>query len=373
MMKKAMIATVSLGVLLALSACAGSSATATTAPAETTAAAAESTAAETSAAAGTESGSGSMTGAHQPGQYKLKIGTVVSGDHSWVKVGEFMVEELSARSGGAFEVSFAPGGQLGNDEAMIDDMRLGTLDMIIGGTQNAAPFVPQYQILSMPYLFADRTQFESILDQDGEVFNYIQAKYDENGLGLKLLGLANGGQRDLHTNSEINSVADLKNLKMRVTSSATESLVWTALGTIPTSMSFNDIYSGIQTNTVNAFECTLAAYNNNALYEVAPYHVVTAHQFTPTHITCSEIAWNKLPEDLQKVLYEVSKEAAQLGSKLANESDDTLLSVLEAERGVKVSTPDRESFKAVVEPLYPEIAAGCKGEELLSIIEAKLQ
>ena len=284
---------------------------------------------------------------------------------------DFMAKQLNDRSNGAIEVSVAPGAQLGNDEAMFDDMRLGTLDMVIGGTQNAAPFVSQYQILAMPYLFDSRDQFESILSQDGEVFKYVQGKYDS--LGLKLLGLSNGGQRDLHTNKEINKLADLKNLKMRVTSSATESMVWSALGTIPTSMSFNDIYSGVQTNTVNAFECTLAAYNSNALYEVAPYHVKTAHQFTPSHITCSEITWNKLPAEYQTLLFEVSKEAAELGTKVADEADDTLLDKLTKENGVKICEPDRSEFKAVVEPLYPEIAKGCKGEDLLELVQKEMK
>ncbi|MFV0498075.1 MAG: TRAP transporter substrate-binding protein DctP [Candidatus Fimivivens sp.] len=310
---------------------------------------------------------------YKPGEFKIRVATVVSGDHAWVQMAEYMKEELAKRSNGAIEVSVFSGGQLGNDEACIDDMRVGTLDMLIGGTQNAAPFVSQYQILGLAYLFADRDEFESILVKDGAVFNYIQDKYAQNGLGLKLLALSNGGQRDLHTGQEIKSVADLENLKMRVTSSATESLVWSNLGTIPTSMSFNDIYSGMQTNTVNAFECTAASYNANALYEVAPYFIQTAHQFTPTHITYSELSYNKLPEDIQAMIAEVADEAGKLGSKLADEADDSLAKKLAEEKGVIFCAVDKAEFKAVVEPLYPEIAKSCDGQELLDLINAEIQ
>lgn len=361
MIKKALFVTMAAAMLFAAAGCAKQEKAAQTSAADS--AAQTSAAGETSAQAEQQA----------KGQYQLKIATVVSGDHSWVQMADFMAKELNTRSGGAIEVTVAPGGQLGNDETTIDDMRLGTLDIVIGGTQNAAPFVSQYQILAMPYLFENREQFESILLQDGEVFKYIQGKYDENGLGLKLLGLSNGGQRDLHTSVEVTKLADLKNMKMRVTSSATESLVWSTLGAIPTSMSFNDIYSGVQTNTVGAFECTLAAYNANALYEVAPYHVMTAHQFTPSHITCSELTWNKLPAEFQTLLFEVSKEAAELGTKIADDADDTLLGKLEKENGVKISKPDRGEFKAAVEPLYPEIAKGCKGEDLLELVQTQIK
>ncbi len=310
---------------------------------------------------------------YKPGQFKIRVATVVSGDHAWVKMAEYMKEELAKRSDGAIEMSIFPGGQLGNDEACIDDMRVGTLDMLIGGTQNAAPFVSQYQILGLAYLFADRDQFEGVLVKDGAVFNFVQDKYTSNGLGLKLLALCNGGQRDLHTGKEVKSVADLKNLKMRVTSSATESLVWSKLGTIPTSMSFNDIYSGMQTNTVNAFECTAASYNANALYEVAPYFIQTAHQFTPTHITYSELAYKKLPADIQAMVDEVADEAGKLGSKLADEADDSLIDVLVKDKGVILCTVDKAEFKAIVEPLYPEIAKSCDGQALLDIVNAEIK
>lgn len=357
-MKKSLLAVLLASSMLLMSACgkAASTPAATSSPASA-------------------SGSSTSTEApsYKPGQFKIRVATVVSGEHAWVKMAEYMKDELAKRSNGAIEVSIFPGGQLGNDEACIDDMRVGTLDMLIGGTQNAAPFVSQYQILGLAYLFADRNQFEGVLVKDGAVFNYIQDKYTKNGLGLKLLSLCNGGQRDLHTGKEIKSVTDLKNLKMRVTSSATESLVWSKLGTIPTSMSFNDIYSGMQTNTVNAFECTAASYNANALYEVAPYFVQTAHQFTPTHITYSELVYNKLPADIQAMVSEVADEAGKLGSKLADEADDSLTSKLVAEKGVILCAVDKSEFKAIVEPLYPEIAKNCDGQELLDIINTEIK
>lgn len=308
-------------------------------------------------------------GSYTKGQYKIRIATVTSNKHAWVQMANFIKKELEEKSKGAISVSVFPGGQLGKDEKTIDDMRVGSLDMVIGGTQNAAPFVSQMQVLALPYLFNSRDAFEKSLDKKGQVFAYIQKKYDEKKLGLHLLALCNGGQRDLHAKKEIKKVADLKGLKMRVTSSPTESVMWAALGAIPTSMAFNDIYSAMQTNTVDAFECTLASYNSNALYEVAPYHIKTTHQFTPTHITCSNVTYKKLPKEFQDLLEKVCEQAALEGSKIADKADDTLLGSLVKEHGVKVCDVDKKEFKALVEPKYNEIAKQCKGEDLLKIIK----
>ena len=157
MIRKALLVTMAASMLVAATGCGNQQKAAETKAAETKAAE------EKDGEKKEETTAAAETKAHAKGEYQLKIGTVVSGDHAWVKMADFMAKELNDRSNGAIEVSVAPGAQLGNDEAMFDDMRLGTLDMVIGGTQNAAPFVSQYQILAMPYLFDSRDQFESIL------------------------------------------------------------------------------------------------------------------------------------------------------------------------------------------------------------------
>ncbi|MBR4551022.1 MAG: hypothetical protein IKO13_01890, partial [Oscillospiraceae bacterium] len=60
---------------------------------------------------------------YKPGQFQIKIATVTSGTHPWVQMGDYIAKELNERSNGAIEVTVAPGGQLGNDEATIDDMQ----------------------------------------------------------------------------------------------------------------------------------------------------------------------------------------------------------------------------------------------------------
>ena len=305
--------------------------------------------------------------AFAPGEFQIRLGTVVTGDHAWIQMAEFIQEELAARSDGAIEVSIFPGGQLGNDEAMIDDMRLGTLDMIIGGTQNAAPFVPQFQVLSMHYLFPTSEAFERVLS-DEAVLAYFQQQYDDNGLGLRLLGLSNGGQRNLHANREIHSVDDLAGMRMRVTASITESMVWSTLGTLPVSMAFNEIYTAVQSNVVDSFEVTAAAFVGSALYEVAPYLILTNHQYTPSHITFSGISFDRLPAEIQALIEEVAAEAVILGSAIANEADNSLHALLVSEHGVTLIEVDRAEFRAVVEPLYAELTEGVNGEEIFQII-----
>jgi len=133
-------------------------------------------------------------------------------------------------------------------------------------------------------------------------------------------------------------------------------------------MSFNDIYTAMQANMIDAFEVTLAAYTNAAQYEVAPYLILTGHQFTPTHITISEISYNRLPEVFRQLLREVSEEAARFGTRVANEADDSLVEMLVSERGATAVQVDTSGFRALVEPLYEQITSDVNGKELFEIM-----
>lgn len=309
----------------------------------------------------------------RPGQFRLRLSTVVSGNHNWIQMAEFMRRELAERTNGAVELSIFPGAQLGNDEATVDLMRLGTLDMVIAGATTAVAFVPQLQILSLWYLYDDRYQFDSVMVGGGQVFNYIQRQYDERNLGLVLLGLGNAGERNVYSNRRIHSLSDMSGVNMRTTAAPIEAQVWGSLGTLPVPMGFAEIYTAMQANLIQAFEVTLAAFEGASLYEVAPYLILTGHQFTPSHISASAITFNRLPEEIQQIIREVAEEAARLGSRLANEADDSLIDVLVAQHNMTVIEVDGDEFRAVLEPLHDEVAANVGGEELLNIIRNQIR
>lgn len=306
------------------------------------------------------------------GQFKLKIGTVTSGSHSWVQTANWMKDQLAERTNGAVELSVYEGGQLGNDEAMFTDMGLGTQDMMIGGLTSISSFIPETTAMILPYLYPSRDAYEATLAIDGPVYNYVQSKFDDYGFGVKLLGMCNSGARYLFSVKQVSSLADLKGMKMRITTNVTDNDIWSALGTMPTAMGFNDIYNAAQTHTVDAFECTLGSYKSSALYEVAPYMALTEHQYTPSHITISNMSWEKLPSDIQEILAQVCAEASEYCNKLTDETEDNLVSALASENGVTVSEVDKTEFKAALEPLYPSILETCKGEDLYEIISGEL-
>ncbi|HSK42221.1 MAG TPA: TRAP transporter substrate-binding protein DctP, partial [Arenibaculum sp.] len=131
---------------------------------------------------------------------QLRLATVVNAPHPWIDMAEAFKAEVEDRTEGRMSVEIFPGGSLGNDQTVIDEMRIGTVDFIIGGTQNAAPFIREYQIFSLNYLFDDMDMFRRATDPEGPLFKRLESIHEESGLGLRLLALAGGGTRNFSNN-----------------------------------------------------------------------------------------------------------------------------------------------------------------------------
>lgn len=302
----------------------------------------------------------------------LRLATVVNAPHPWIDAAEALKAEVEAKTDGRVTVEIFPGGSLGNDQTVIDEMRIGTVDLIIGGTQNASPFVPEYGIFSLNYLFADMDSFRRVTDPEGPVFAHLEQLHADSGLGLKLLALTGGGTRNLSNNLRaVATPEDLAGVKMRVPGSQMDARIWQALGTLTTSLPWTELYTGVQTGVVNAFESTISGYYGSKLYEVAPYHAKTEHQVMMSHITIGEPSFNRLSAEDRAVLVEAAHKAGELGTAKGEEYDEALLARLVSEYGVTVSEVDKARFVEAVMPLHEEFAAQLGATDLLELIRAQ--
>ena len=139
---------------------------------------------------------------------------------------------------------------------------------------------------------------------------------------------------------------------------------------LPSSLPWTELYTAVQTGVVNGFESTISGYRGSRLYEVGPYHAKTQHQVMTTHISMSTATYNRLPENLRKVIEEVAVEAAELCTDKGEEFDAKFLDDLASKRGVKVNEVDKAAFIARVLPLQDEFADENKMKDLLGMIRA---
>jgi TRAP-type transport system periplasmic protein len=300
---------------------------------------------------------------------QLRLATVVTAPHPWIDAAQAFEAEVEKATEGRVTVEVFPGGQLGNDQTVIDEMRIGTIDMIIGGTQNASPFVRKLEIFSLNYMFDGMDSFRKATDPEGPVFQYFTKEFEDAGIGLKLLAFTGGGTRNLSTGPRpVTSPGDVEGLRMRVPGSQMDARMWQAVGALTTSLPWTEIYTGVQTGVVDAFESTISGYFGSKLYEVAPYHAKTEHQIMMSHISIGEPSFERLSDEDKAIVVQAARNAAELGTTQGEQYDRELLERLQKEHGVTVSEVEKPAFIAATAPLHDEFAQQLGATDVLETI-----
>lgn len=289
--------------------------------------------------------------------FNLRLHTLVKSPHPYNDMAEFMKKDLEEKSDGRIAVQIFDSGQLGQDPAVISELAFGTVDMMISTTSNAVEQVPEYGIFTMPYLFSG---MEGIIEKVGPgtpVHAHIEKVYENRGIGIHLLALGASGTRNLATTGKpANSIADLAGLKMRTPPSPMDAQTWSALGMLPVTVAWGELYAALQSGVAEAMESSLPGYNGAKLYEVAPNLALTQHTLQINHISMSDLTWNKLPDDLKTLVQDTATAANEFGVAKAIEYDANLVGSLEKDHGVTVTHPDTAAFKAKLEPIQGKLA-----------------
>lgn len=296
-------------------------------------------------------------GSVQAADYTLRLHTLVKSPHPYNDMAQAMKAEIEEKSGGQIAVEIFDSGQLGQDPAVIGEMGFGTIDLMISTTSNAAQQIPEYSIFTMPYLFGSMDEVLETVGPGSAVQAHFEQVYADRAVGMKLLALGASGTRNMATASvAVSGPADLAGLKMRTPPSPMDAKTWAAFDMHPVTVAWGELYAAMQTGVADAMESSLPGYTGSKLYEVAPNLALTEHTIQINHTSMSQRSWDKLPEDLQKIVQEAAVSANAFGVEKAKEYDAGLVDTLQSEHGVSVTRPDKAPFIEVLAPIQVELA-----------------
>ena len=188
------------------------------------------------AACGKQEAKPAASGAPADGQkITLKFyWTTVDGEKDPYAISARTFKELvEKKTQGKVDVKLFPNSQLGGERDAIEGISLGTIDMGVMTNAPISGFVPQFQVLDLPFIFKDAAQAHKVLDGDfGK--NLLKRLEARNIIGL---GFAEGGFRHMLNNVRpIKTPDDVKGIKFRVMENPTYIGMFKALGSNPTPM-----------------------------------------------------------------------------------------------------------------------------------------
>lgn len=275
------------------------------------------------------------------------------------------VEEGSA---GRIEVQLFPNRQLGDEKAMLDGMRLGTVDAGIITNAVVAQIEPAFQVVDLPFLFANEAQAQKVLD--GPLGQKLAAKLETKG--IKLLSFMEGGFRDMINNVRpVEKPEDVKGVKYRVMQNPVFIGMFSSLGGNAVPMAWGETFTAVQQGAIDGLEIPLAVIDQNKFFEVTKYLSLTNHTYSAIDLVISKRVFDKLPDDLKKVVLSSAASATKAQRLTADANAKQLVAKLEA-AGMKVNRienfkPFRDSVQGVYEQFKPTIGPDILQEALTAV------
>lgn len=313
---------------------------------------------------------GVMTTSALAATYNLKMGMTAGPSQNEYKAAEFFAKELKEKSKGEIELKLYPNAQLGkNDLAMMQQLEEGVLDFTYSETGRMSNFFPEAEVYTLPYMIKDfnhikRAVFETQFGKD-----LIKKIHDKKG--MTVLAQAYNGTRQTTSNRAINSIKDMKGLKLRVPGAAANLAYAKYTGASPTPMAFSEVYLALQTNAVDGQENPLSTIKDQKFYEVQKYLAMTNHILNDQLYLVSNMTMEELPANLQKVVKDAAVEAAKYHTKLFQDGEANLKDFFK-QNGVTVTEPDLVPFKESMKPFYDEYIEknGKLGEEAIKAVDS---
>lgn len=272
-------------------------------------------------------------------------------------------EEFAARAneqlGDTAKVIVYGSSQLGNDNSLLQKLRLGTVDLALPSSIMSSQ-IPIFGLFDMPYLVEDREHMARIRD---EIVMPDMAPIAESS-GFKILAVWENGFRQL-TNSlrPIQTPADLRGIKLRTPSGEWRVKMFEAYGATPSPMAFSEVFVALQTGVMDGQENPYAQIYPSRFYEVQDYLSVSNHVYTPAYVMAGR-SFDRLSPEVQAILRDAATGMQDRVYEIAAAMDSELLAKLE-ESGMQVNEVDREAFIEASQPIYEQFAASVDGSDAM--------
>jgi len=251
------------------------------------------------------------------------------------QVARSFADEVNANSGGKLTIKVHSGGALIKHPEIhraVKSRQVQIGEVFIGRLGNIDPI---FKLDNIPFLATDFDSAEKLYKASKPELMAQLAKDN-----LLLLYTSPWPAQDLYSNKPVNSLADLKGLKMRAYSPTTSRLA-DLMGTTPVNIPFSDVAQAFTTNAIDAMVTSPSTGVNSQSWDYIKYFTTINAWIPKNMVFVNKKIFERLDKDTQAVILSAAanaeKKGWELGRKLAVEHTDML-----RENGMQVSAPSAE-------------------------------
>lgn len=274
-------------------------------------------------------------------QTKLKWAHVYETSEPYHKWSVWAGEEFKKRTNGKYEIQVFPASSLGKESEINQGLQLGTVDIILTGASFAANSFPRLAVSYYPFTFRDADHV--IKYGKSDIFRELTDGY-KKATGNTVTALTYYGARHSTSNKLFTTCEQMKGLKMRVPDAPAYTALPRACGANPTPIAFAEVYLALQNGTVDAQENPLPTIEAKKFFEVQKNIILTGHIADALLTVVSPSTMAKLSPAEQKILSEVTREAAEKATLDIRKREGELVDEFR-KKGINVVEVDRNAFQ----------------------------
>ena len=246
---------------------------------------------------------------------------------------KLFAEQVEKASGGKMKVRAIGAAALGPDTQMQQALIGGAQEMMVGSTATLVGITKEMALWDTPFLINNGKEADALLD--GPVGQKVIAKLPEKGL-VGLVYWENGFRNLTNSKRPVTKLEDLDGIKLRVMQNNVFLDSFKTLGANAVPMPFSELFSALETKTVDGQENPFNTILSSKFYEVQKYLSVTNHVYSPWIVLVSKKWWDGLSKDEQKVLMDAAQVSRDVERKDTREEAGKALADLKA-KGMQIN------------------------------------
>lgn len=296
--------------------------------------------------------------------YELKMSSMFPSTHFINTLAmQPWADEIKKRTDGRVEITLFPAGSaLGDATKQFDQARAGVVDVSVGIPAIPRGRHPKSVLVELPFTVpnAEIGTCAMMAMKDELASDYPDTK---------VLYLTVTEPSGAHTRAKVASLDDLKGLRIRTPTPAITAML-EDIGATPVGMPPTEIYESVERGVIDGNIMPWGPVGAFKLHEVLKYHIDAGINPVAMYIVFNQRKFDSLPEDIQKVIDEVSEEVFSNWGRWWAETDQTAIDAAKAAGNeiIPVSAEEREKWR---ERLTPVIDTYLANDSDMPVDEAK--
>lgn len=298
-------------------------------------------------------------------QTQLTLADIYNEDHSNTIASHYFAEQVAEKTNGEIQINVFPNSTIGSEREIAESLVAGSVDIAPSGL--ITRFVPELQILELPYLYRDFEHMQRVAESIAPRIEEIFREQNMENLGFFFLG-----PRSVAGTRPIRTLDDMGGFRLRVPELPLYVGMTRALGGTPTPVAFNEAYTSLETGVADGAEGEPASLYTQRWHEPARYVSLTQHIWHFRFIAMNGPRFTELSAEHQQAIREAAQEAQEYQAGLFIDINDEAIESMRAEGAEIVETEGLQDFAEAVADFQMQFAEelGEGAVELLELVRS---